>query len=166
MAISLSNHEDRIKALEDIDQSIKFEYLWNENRVVRAGEVINMSKQFTNFDGIIISSYDTIDGNDYVHVWLFTPLILLNKEYLLMYTDHSTPYETNLQIMFTSESSIKITIGLKSAIQSIIGLKLYYSFSYNIIYRILLRKISRLVKKLHFNLFEISSRRGGANYGY
>ena len=157
MAISLSNHEDRIKKLENNSGSYSETVLYSGSST----KTITLSQSINNFDAIVVMTEISGKCGD----CRFIPSSLYNKKHWLEYAVNIgmsciTPSED--KISFNDNWSGKNT----TKILAVIGLKLYYSFSYNIIYRILLRKISRLVKKLHFNLFEISSRRGGVNYGY
>lgn len=155
MAISLSNHEDRIKKLEDYSGSYSETTLYSGS----SATTVTLSQSINNFDAIVVMTQITNSCGD----CRFIPKSLYNIK-------HCLEYANSLGASCVTPSGNKVVVdsnwGETTKILAVVGLKLYYSFSYNIIYKILLRKISSLAKKLHFNLFEISSRRGGANYGY
>ena len=171
MGISLSNHEDRIKKLEEIKtvgfKSVKIFDKWKllQDRLetlVTLSETPDLLWIETSFGG---------PNNTLFFDTALIPFSTMIDN--VLYILNSSNKESNPSVIYAKylSASRELQFGIKNSlhnddgIRTIYGLKLYYSFSYNIIYKILLRKISRLGSVLHFNLFEISSRRGGVKYG-
>ena len=171
MAISLSNHEDRIKKLEDNSSSGNVISLYKVSGESQHKQ-ITLSQPYTNFNMLIIGFHEDTGVYQGPYLSHTTMTICVNDIQLNQMYACGNPItgdsNSGNAFIFTSTTNIteKHWSIARCGLVSVYGLKLYYSFSYNIIYRILLRKISSLVKKLHFNLFEMSSRRGGVNYGY
>lgn len=151
MAISLNNHETRIKALESqsstgmqiVNIRTSAKYLsWSlaEFGILPTG--VNALLVACGFGG------DNLQWGSFV----FVPVeIVKSAEFGIEFaTGNNTSSTLACKIDGTSIKFRKITEGSGSdddLIRRIYGLKLYYSFSYNIIYKILLRKISRLCQK-------------------
>lgn len=166
MAISLSNHEDRIKKLESISLGQKNCVKLYDYNASGNGLPATLSQSINSFDMIVIGCIEwSVEGYYCLTSCTFAVSDAISHGKIAMASpvDGSNNSGVALEV---SENRINLIISNNwSNLQYVYGLKLYYSFSYNIIYKILLRKISRLGSVLHFNLFEISSRRGGVNYG-
>ena len=140
MAISLSNHEDRIKKLEN--KRSLWVIIAESNDVT--GDTIHLRQSYYNFNLILIEWYYYGFMQHLTNIPDFSVGYLFN---LYDPIDSSTIFK--IETVSTTTWKIHMS-GTGMRFNRIRGLKLYYSFSYNIIYRILLRKISRLVKKVAF----------------
>ena len=126
MAISLSNHEDRIKKLENNSGSYSETVLYSGSST----KTITLSQSINNFDAIVVMT--EISGN--CGDCRFIPSSLYNKK-------HWLEYAVNIGMSCITPSEDKISFndnwsgGNTTKILAVIGLKLYYSFSYNIIYK-------------------------------
>ena len=170
MGISLSNHEDRIKKLEEIKTvGFKIEKIYDKWRLLDSTYVtIATLSELPDFlwleasfggDNNIWADSRCIPFNMIVD----RPIVVINS-----YNLENTPSLLMAKYISSSKAlqlAIMNSRSYDDGIRTVWTLKLYYSFSYNIIYKILRSKISRLVSVLHFNLFEILSRRGGVKYG-
>ena len=126
MAISLSNHEDRIKKLEEYSGSYSETTLYLGSSTT----TVTLSQPINNFNAIVIMT--EISGN--CGDCRFIPSSLYNKQHWLEYARDVgasciTPSED--KITFNDNWGGRNT----TKILAVIGLKLYYSFSYNIIYK-------------------------------
>lgn len=151
MAISLNNHETRIKALES--QSSAGMQIVNIRTSAKY-----LSWSLAEF-GILPTGVNALlvacgFGGDNIQWGCFTfvPVeIVKSAEFGIEFaTGNNTSSTIGCKIDGTSIKFRKVTEGSGSdddVIRRIYGLKLYYSFSYNIIYKILRSKISRLCQK-------------------
>ena len=156
MAISLNNHETRIKALENKSHLVN---MWSGN--IDASyknrqwiEVCNHT-----FDPEILILKYTFDGGKsfltsfvWNHPWIFYE----GSEIDVRINGDLPPDGVRFEGLSVKVSNGKVYIRFSSSSQDtaggnrlidVVGLKLYYSFSYNIIYKILRSKISRLCQK-------------------
>ena len=126
MAISLSNHEDRIKKLEEYSGSYSETVLYSGS----SATTVTLSQSIDNFNAIVVMTEIPGACGD----CRFIPSSLYNKQ-------HWLEYATNVGMSCITPSKDKITFNDNwsgrntTKILAVIGLKLYYSFSYNIIYK-------------------------------
>lgn len=141
MAISLNNHETRIKALEDAGGSGVLTKVY-ENTSGSKSLTYNLSS----YD-IVFVKFGSNNGGGTVITAVLCPSLTTSTTYAV-----HAPSEYHARLTLTSTKQTVSYVGGNDVcrITGIYGLKLYYSFSYNIIYKILLRKISRLCPILHF----------------
>lgn len=105
------------------------------------GSVMNLNDSINNYTIVFI-----LGSLWYATSYLISSAFPATNTYYAIYIN-----SRSYSIAKTSSTQFKITNRADGSdddsIKQIIGLKLYYSFSYNIIYKILLRKISRLCQK-------------------
>lgn len=143
MAISLNNHESRIKALESTTSSMKSSItkIWSGD-VLFSGSIKLGS--LSAYKILIIVGGDGTTWEDYVPIPITGETMNFQMGDYVGRTVHSINTSTGL-ISYTGKYYGSAHDNNK--FHRIYGLKLYYSFSYNIIYKILLCKISRLCQK-------------------
>ena len=156
MAISIKNHEDRITALEN--KGYTFKTLYDKNVHVNANQTIQLSSSIQDYDVIIVEGRHDDDTN-YDQLWVVDPYI--NKEYIHAYYDQNDADMSSLQFKFASKTSLYITVSVRYCIVRIIGLKLYYNFSYNITREFYVVKFNKLRHYLCSHLRNYASNKGG-----
>ena len=158
MAISLSNHEDRIKKLESKPQIARIFYSGSENSGPGYGKTITLTERIRDFHIIVIEIL-TVDG--YFHKFFYGPQFVSstgNHKY-----DCTSNWNSQDMIvdLFPSIDGLSIRIAATNpnpnrfkGIHWIYGLKLYYNFSYN---------IYSLANSISFHFFKclINSFKGG-----
>ena len=152
MAISLNNHESRIKDLENKTASGNLTVTKVSSS--RSGDVFKISQPITNFSFIQVHTWNTNDsGNRCINLWCVKSLVL-NTVYIA-----GTPTGGDANdyciLKFTDWSTIQMLYqAWYDGIKEIWGLKLYYNFSYN---------IYRLTQRLFdSSLLGLFSQKGGA----
>ena len=147
MSISLNslnntanNHESRIKALENKTSSGYYSevILWSGNNW-NNGFVATLSQSWKNFKILVFLGNA---GEMYSTAFYPTSLLTHGTKLCHTYLNYGTiKINNDTQISFPDQGDV--------GIYKIIGLKLYYSFSYNIIYRAthLLEKIFYVLNK-------------------
>ena len=144
MAISLSNHEDRIKALEN--KSSSWVIIAEYNDVT--GDTIHLRQSYYNFNLIIIEWYYYGFMQHLTNIFDFSVGYLFN---LYDPIDSSTIFK--IETVSTTTWKLHMS-GTGMRFNRIRGLKLYYNFSYN---------IYRLANSISFHFFKclINSFKGG-----
>ena len=137
MAISIKNHEDRITALEK--KKPTFTYLYQGSKQNNEGVgPITLKQSWKDFDFLFVCSCqgDTKDDWDYRTI----PTRSIRP---YDYKSYDQPGEVILGLITTETQNIQgyfhtdyktlyISKSYKTVLRDIIGLKLYYNFSYNI----------------------------------
>ena len=129
MAISIKNHEDRITALEKVSSASqsKVVTLWSGS--AGNGATITTNQPMRNFDAIVTGC----DGFGGCTSMLIPYSVLTNKAW---YVANDTPwgkYIQNSSVQYTSDTTLSHSHKYGGGtIRWVIGLKLYYNFSYNI----------------------------------
>ena len=152
MAISLNNHESRIKDLENKTASGNLTV--TKVSFSRSGDVFKISQPITNFSFIQVHTWNTNDsGNRCINLWCVKSLVL-NTVYIAG-TPTGGDANDHCILKFTDWSTIQMLYqAWYDGIKEIWGLKLYYNFSYN---------IYRLTQRLFdSSLLGLFSQKGGA----
>ena len=123
MSISLSNHEDRIKTLENRSiYEMSKTVLWS-GKSYDNGLVVNLSQSYTDFDMLLMTA--EANGLYLNHKYYDTSLMKVGN--IFSHVDEALgSFVINSTTKFTFQDQADI------GIMNIIGLKLYYNFSYNI----------------------------------
>lgn len=151
MAISLNNHESRIKTLES-NQVTRGSAITSQVLLSSAKSITNSFVTFATIPSgynavhiVASASSDIAYGHG---ITLMTAC--LNVETPVIHS----PYDGGVEMISCILSGSNLQFKQRysgnygdNRVLRIVALKLYYSFSYNIIYKILLRKISRLCQK-------------------
>lgn len=133
MAISLNNHEDRITVLEQSGNiNPTCELILNK----QASGNLTTTKSMNSFDFLFISTSTSV-------LW-FDSFMIPYSVFKDLKRFEFGGTSSAIEIRYVNDNTIYAN---GAWIHRVYGLKLYYSFSYNIIYKILLRKISRLCQK-------------------
>lgn len=147
MSISLNNHEDRIKVLEKVKSQIIGRF-----PIESASTVIDCKRYYDDENVLYILSVDTLGYCEDYQMGVFGCTVIFDKYTTSAKTIthiHNVYYPRQVQV----ENGIVSFIQQRGTINEITGwllvLKLYYSFSYNIIYRAthLLEKIFLCLKQ-------------------
>lgn len=135
MSISLKNHEDRIKALENriLSSGYSETILWSGNNW-NNGFVATLSQSWKNFKILLFFGYaeNRHSSTCYITSLLSNGMVLNHT-----YKDYGT-------INIKSDTSISFPDQSDIGIYKIVGLKIYYIFRYNI-YK-MLKLISPILK--------------------
>ena len=126
MAISLSNHEDRIKKLEEYSGSYSETTLYSGS----SATTVTLSQSIDNFDAVVIMTQVLDSSGD----CRFIPKSLYNRKHCLEFA-----YKKGESCVTPSGNKVVVNYNWGGSnttkILAVVGLKLYYSFSYNIIYK-------------------------------
>ena len=136
MAISLNDHESRIKALEGNSGNYSETTLYSGSSTT----TVTLSQSINNFDAIVIMT----DVSEYSGDCRFIPKSLYNRQHRLEYASGigvSTITPTDNRVVFNDNWQGRNT----THILAVVGLKLYYNFSYN---------IYRLANSMSFHFFK------------
>ena len=124
MAISIKNHEDRITALEKKCSNAVIENIYNSTDIVRGSFTLN--KSMTLFDLLIFNMNVGDIYYEGCYVDTVDNIRSLKRQFYVSGTVSGCTME------YLSDTSIKVNSNDCSASFMVIGLKLYYNFSYNI----------------------------------
>lgn len=145
MAISLNDHEDRIKALEQSNSG-------NSRCVelcstIKANGEYTINENYTNFDFIVgVANPGGINSSGVMPVKLFP---LTSTQSLTLGVGEAN--QTLVKISFSSATKVNVTWFHNNFQLRLFGLKIYYIFRYNIynkIIRSIISKISHFFTKI------------------
>ena len=138
MAISMNNHESRIKALERSNSG-------NARCVelcstIKANGAYTINESYTNFDFIVgVSNPGGINSSGVMLVKLFP--LTSTQSFTLGIGEAN---QTLVKISFSSATKVNVTWLFGNFQLRLFGLKIYYIFRYNIYNKIILRIISKI----------------------
>ena len=157
MSISLKNHEDRIYNLEHHNH--RWVKLWGTGSMLQSATTLNLAESIRNFDIVIVEygccNYTNASLIDLKETWLWCNNIKFNDvdtgdNAINDYAFCSHPDGHGIKTMYFRSNGTQIYVSnfaLSGGLLGIYGLKLYYSFSYNIIY-----KATHLLEKIFYVL--------------
>ena len=158
MAISIKNHEDRITALERTNATSKPRLVTIWSGSCGNGGRMSTTEGMSNFDAVITGT----DGFGGVTSAIFPVPMLKNKAW---YVANDTPWGNNVQnssIQYIDDRTLLHQYKLGGGtIRWVIGLKLYYNFSYNITREFYKVKFNKLRHYLCSHLQNYASNKGG-----
>ena len=124
MAISIKNHEDRITALENISHSSVVENIYDKTTVVRTSFTLN--KPMTAYDILIFNMNVNASYYEGCYVDTVNNIRSLKRDIFISGT------ATGCHLRYLNDTTIQVISNECSGSFMVIGLKLYYNFSYNI----------------------------------